>query len=676
MIKEAAAVAALLIPLQAATASLAQPADVPGRVATGKPQSSTGQGASSDEADPSPANPPPDSRDGGDSEAGDPEDAGRQQPENAIVVTARKLDAARMRIDQSLGATVYLLNNETIEKRPGGETGSLTSILEQAPGAGLSSSALSIRGSSAVQVRINGVLLPETLPDPADQLSSRLAETTQLIAGTLPAQFGFAPGGVIDVKTKNGLYLKGGQAEMFVGSRGWVQPALEWAGAAANTSLFVTGSAERGRSRLADAGGVGAAQRRSEQEGLVFADHVIGPSDRVSFIMGGARQRLRIGATTLPKGIEHSDDIYGVGVYQHHSGPFAVQAAATLARASERADFGVADEESRRSAGMQLDASYEAGPSHRLGAGLMLTRLTGQRTGARSQSRTPLDLYVQDQWRLTTELTVNLGLRSAWLRGIGKALEVQPQASLVWDSGDGFSAHAGYARYAAAAPPEDEGAFALPIERDNYFDAGVQHKQGPWTLGVDVYSRSVRNLIEERRVPGEAGASGFTFARGRLRGIELSATYARGVLSAWANLSLSGAKARTINGGFDLFPGAVVAASDHWLPLAKDRPLVASGGASWRLGKFNLSGDVLAGSGAVRTLAPLDPNGSRASPFVTLGLAAIYHARFLGSAADLRLDLINLTGVHYLRNDARNLEGDWTRRADGRTILIGIEQGF
>lgn len=62
---------------------------------------------------------------------------------------------------------------------------------------------------------------------------------------------------------------------------------------------------------------------------------------------------------------------------------------------------------------------------------------------------------------------------------------------------------------------------------------------------------------------------------------------------------------------------------------------------------------------------------------MTVGLAAIFHACFLDSAAaDLRLDLINLLDIHYLRNDARNLEEHWTRRAEGSTILIGIEQGF
>src|SRR3954462_12093979 len=74
------------------------------------------------------------------------EEEGRAQPSSAIVVTGHALDAARTGIDAALGATVYSLTNETIEDRPGGETGSLSEILSQAPGAALSGDALVMRG--------------------------------------------------------------------------------------------------------------------------------------------------------------------------------------------------------------------------------------------------------------------------------------------------------------------------------------------------------------------------------------------------------------------------------------------------------------------------------------------------------------------------------------------------
>src|SRR6476661_7257720 len=219
---------------------------------------------------PAPSAAPAPARDADEAE-GDAEAEGRVAPDSPIVVTARRLDAARTRIDAGLGATVYALTNEAVEDRPGGEFGSLSQILTQAPGVTRAGNALNVRGAPANQVRINNVIVPEAVADPADQLSSRLAETTRLITGTLPAQFGFAPAGVISVTTKNGLYQHGGQAELFAGSDGLLEPALEWAGSAAGTSLFASGSLERDRSTIADATGLYARDRRTALEALGFA---------------------------------------------------------------------------------------------------------------------------------------------------------------------------------------------------------------------------------------------------------------------------------------------------------------------------------------------------------------------------------------------------------------------
>lgn len=610
-------------------------------------------------------------------DADDENDAERAQPQSEIVVTARRLDAARTRIDEGLGATVYSLNNETIESRPNGETGSIATILTQAPGTGLSSNGLTVRGSRKIEVRINDVTLPDAISDPADHLSSRLAETTRLITGTLPAQFGFAPGGVISVTTKNGLYQRGGQAELFVGSRGMLEPAIEWAGSAAGTSLFASGSLERSRSRVEDALGQSAQDRRREVEGLAFADHLIGSSDRVSLILGGSRERDAIGATSIPAGIERSDDAYAVGIFQHSQGPLSVQAALSVAGATNLARFTAEDRERRRSRGAQIDAAYELGKRHRLGTGLLLTDSGSRGTTAGTRQRTSLGAYVQDEWTVVPQLTLDAGLRADWLRGVRSGAELEPRASLVWRLAQGFSAHLGYARYATAVTPEEDRTERLPVERDDYFDAGAQQKVGSWTFGIDGYLRSARNFIAEREIPGTPTPAAFSFARARLQGVEMSATYAHGPITGWANLAVSRAQARRIAAGQELFaPQVVAAAGDHWLPLASGRPLTASGGVTWRLGQLSLGADVLAQSGAVQTLDPETPNGARAHGFATIGLAAVYHARLAGKPTDLRVDLTNLTDVHYRLSDAANLEGGWTRFGAGRAILVGIEQGF
>lgn len=606
----------------------------------------------------------------------------KAQPESAIVVTARRLDTARTSIDQGLGATVYELHNETIENRPGGETGSIGAILNQTPGVTLSSEGLNIRGSKAVQVRINGAFLPEAISDPEDRLSSRLAESTRLITGTLPAEFGFAPGGVIDVTTKNGLYQHGGQVELFAGTRGAFEPAVEWGGSAGSASLYASGSLELGDSRVADRSGPSAKDIRHEIGGLAFADHVIDPDNRVSLILGGSREHQGIGQTDLPAGTERTDDGYAVGTLQHSAKGFTLQASLFAGVDSNSADSATVQQERTTSAGTQVDSSLDAGGGNTLRAGLLLTRLTSQESGplldGSRAHRTSLGVYAGDEWKPLSQVTVNAGVRADWLRSPDSTAVVEPRASIVWEPAGGFSAHAGYARYASAAPLGEEPIRTrLPNERDDYLDSGVQQKLGPITLDADAYYRSVHHLILEHRVPGQAVRSAFAFARGRFRGVDLSATYARGPVSAWVNLSFSKSQGRTIVGGATLFPAASLsAANGHWINLASDRPLTASAGVSWRIGKLNLSGDLLAGSGVVRTFDPAHPNGDRAAAFATFGLAAVYHSELFNQPLDLRMDLANLTDVREVTNDAANFEGGWTRFEQGRSILVGFEQGF
>jgi hypothetical protein len=596
----------------------------------------------------------------------------------AIVVTGRRLDAARTSIDRGLGATVYELQNETIESRPGGETGSIAAILSQTPGATLSNSGLTVRGSAAVQVRINDVIVPEAIADPADQLSSRLAETTRLITGALPAQFGFAPGGVIAVTTKNGLYQHGGQAELFVGSGGMVEPAFEWGGSADASSVFASGSLEEGETRVASLAGPTAKDIRRETGGLLFADHVIDPENRVSMILGGSSERQKIGETTLPAGVQRTRSDYALGTLQHSAETVSFQVSVFAADAESSADFARVSREWRGSIGAQVDSSFDIGADNTLRAGLLLTRSTAreQEAGVDRTRRTSLGLYAADEWKPGPDFTVNAGLRADWLRRLRPSPVVEPRISLVWDSSRRFTAHAGYARYASApALAEEPANDPLPDERDDYFDLGGQQKLGPLTIGVDAYFRTAHDLISEHSVPGAATARTFEFVQGRFHGVGFSAAYARGAVNAWANLSLSKAQGRTIIGGSGLFPPSTLADAG-WIHLASDRPVTASAGIGWRIGKLTLSGDLVAGSGGVRTLSPPDPNGARASAFATFGIAAVYHLQIAGRPLDLRADLTNLADAQYLENDAANLEGGWTQLAQGRAILIGVEQGF
>jgi len=163
---------------------------------------------------------------------GDDDDDDEMRPSGAsaeVVVTARRLDAARASVEPSLGASTYSISNNTFENRPLGESTNIARILLQAPGvAQAGSGQISVRGSSTgVQYRINNVILPDGVADLGERLSPRLADRVDLLTGALPAQYGLQVGGVVNITTKNGAFGTSGQLEATGGSHGQFEPAFE-----------------------------------------------------------------------------------------------------------------------------------------------------------------------------------------------------------------------------------------------------------------------------------------------------------------------------------------------------------------------------------------------------------------------------------------------------------------
>lgn len=118
-----------------------------------------------------------------------------------VQVTARRLDAARLSIQPSLGATRTDFSRTAIETIPQGDNAALNSVLLRAPGVVQDAFGnVLIRGDHRnVQYRINGVQLPEGLSGFASTLQARFASQVSLVTGALPAQYGFRTAGVVDI---------------------------------------------------------------------------------------------------------------------------------------------------------------------------------------------------------------------------------------------------------------------------------------------------------------------------------------------------------------------------------------------------------------------------------------------------------------------------------------------
>src|SRR6185437_13346869 len=161
--------------------------------------------------------------------------APRSAPET-VTVTAEALEQARAGIQTQLGASTYTITAQDIQNLPGGDNSELNSVILQMPGVAQDSyGQLHIRGEhNALQYRIDGIILPEGISVFGQTLDPRLAQSVQLITGALPAEYGLDTGGIVDIKTKSGLFESGGHLSMYGGSHSTLEPSFDYGGSLGN----------------------------------------------------------------------------------------------------------------------------------------------------------------------------------------------------------------------------------------------------------------------------------------------------------------------------------------------------------------------------------------------------------------------------------------------------------
>lgn len=220
--------------------------------------------------------------------AGAPANEVRLDP---IEVISEQLDAARLQIQPSLGATTYTFNQDALQSIPQGENAPLNQVLLQAPGVAQDGfGQIHVRGDhSNLQYRINGVQLPEGLSLFGQALESRFAQSISLITGALPAQYGFLTAGVVDIKTKTGISNPGLALSMYGGGFQQIQPSFEYGGRLGPVDWFLTGDyLQNNRGIENPAATLDALHDRTRQfHGFASMSGIIDPDTRISLI-GGA----------------------------------------------------------------------------------------------------------------------------------------------------------------------------------------------------------------------------------------------------------------------------------------------------------------------------------------------------------------------------------------------------
>lgn len=158
-----------------------------------------------------------------------------------IFGTIHRLDKARSTLSPETGSSVFRFDLEDIRQLPLGDQTPVQRLMLQAPGVVQGDyGELHIRGEmTQPQYRLNGVIIPEGMSGFGNVFDTRIAQSIRLIAGALPAQYGFRTAGVIDITTKQGL-ADGGSVALLAGSHNTFNPSFDASGIRGPTSYFVS----------------------------------------------------------------------------------------------------------------------------------------------------------------------------------------------------------------------------------------------------------------------------------------------------------------------------------------------------------------------------------------------------------------------------------------------------
>jgi len=430
------------------------------------------------------------------------------------VTVVGKLDQARNQIIPDLGATAYKINKEQIGSISQGANAPFNEIILRAPGVAQDSAAngdLHVRGEHAnLQYRINDVLLPEGITGFGLELDPRFVESMQLITGSLPAAYGFRTAGVVDIKTRNGAFDNGGEAEVYGGSYDTVRPSFEYGGSDGKWNYFIDGSYDHNDLGIENPTASHDAIHDTTDPEKMFAyvSYLIDDTSRVSF-MGSASysdfqvpntpgQSNYFAAPGLPATFNSANlnenqkeqNYYGVFTYQKSVADLNLQVS-SFGRNSDVhfmpdpvgdlvLNNGVASDVDRNlvSGGVQADASYDLGDKHTIRGGALLLGEFVQAdstttvfnvdpiTGAALGPAYPVvdnnslngefyGFYLQDEWKMFSKLTVNYGGRfDVFNSSFDNENQLSPRINVIYKPVDSTALHAGYSRYFTPPPAE------------------------------------------------------------------------------------------------------------------------------------------------------------------------------------------------------------------------------
>ena len=310
-------------------------------------------------------------------------------------------------------------------------------------------------------------------------------------------------------------------------------------------------------------------------------------------------------------------------------------------------------------------------------------------------------LYVQDEWKVFTTLTVNYGVRYDQYRAYSSGNQLSPRVNAVWTPFDGSILHIGYARYFSPPPIElvsstDISLFnnttnapantldTTPVaERADYYDAGASQQIGSHIkINLDSYYKLSKNMIDEGQFGAPIILTPFNYARGRQYGAEATVEYNTGNFNAYVNFSLEHAIGEGWASSQFVFDPAA---------LAYSRPISSiSITSNWHRAPANItykwanttfSTDVLYGTGLRQDATAPDgstiPNGAHVPPYGTVNLGVAHDFGDVGwDGITGRFDVINVFDIDYQIRSGTGVGVFAPQYGQRRGFFVGLSKAF
>jgi hypothetical protein len=669
-----------------------------------------------------------------------------------VIQDGRTLDEKRANnIVPPIGATSYEISRDTIESLPGGSNTSLEKILLQVPGVTQDADVqggIHVRNEHAnIAYRFNGIMLPEGVQGFGQVLESSFVGNMALLTGALPAQYGLRTAGVLDIQTRIPATRGSGSIGLYGGSHETVTPSFEYGGVVGQTEYFATGrywGSDIGLNNTIPARQA-IHDNTAQGRGFAYMSTLLDPETRFSTIFGAWKGKFQIpntpgqppqftvntigplspqnNSSTLNEN-QYESNVVGVMAWQRSAMDYDAQLAyftrynSVNFRPDNYGDIvfnGVASNVFRGAFvnGVQGDAAYRLNPAHTLRAGFITS---GELTNVNNTSSVlPVDpntgdigtmpfnvidpvsklgwiagFYLQDEWKLTSFLTLNVGFRFDQMWQFVDTNQLSPRVNLVYTPWEGSKIHAGYARYftppvQALSGPTNTFAFAnttaspeifqsspvLP-ERSHVFDVGATQQFGNLLVGVDAYYKIAKDLLDDGQFGAAYVLTAFNYEKGENYGVEWTARYKNGPFMAYGNLAWAVQRGTNIVSNQSLFSAEELAfIANSWIFTDHAQTWTGSAGLSYLWNGTRFSADMIYGSG----LRSGDFNLDHVPAYGQMNLGM---AREIAMPGDkpitVRFDVINVFDTTYFIRNGTGIGVFAPQFGPRRGYFVGVSQ--